>query len=67
MLQRVTEDFMKNKFRKKNLDINNGIVDPKTGGLVSVAKIIEEIKEKEEKAKEEERLKNPLPFIPTIN
>jgi|LauGreDrversion4_2_1035121.scaffolds.fasta_scaffold794909_2 hypothetical protein len=46
---------MKNKFRKRNLDIHSSLVDPKTGGLVSVAKIIEEIKEKEEKAKEEEK------------
>jgi len=50
---------MKNKFRKRNLDIHNNLVDPKTGTLVSVAKIIEEIKEKEEKAKEEEKLRNP--------
>jgi hypothetical protein len=50
---------MKNKFRKRNLDIHSSLVDPKTGGLVSVAKIIEEIKEKEEKAKEEEKLRNP--------
>ena len=55
MLQWVTEEFMKNKFRKRNIDIHNNFVDPKTGGLVSVAKIIEEIKEKEDKAKEEER------------
>ena len=66
MLQWVTEEFMKNKFRKRNIDIHNNFVDPKTGGLVSVAKIIEEIKEKEDKAKEEERLKNPKPFIPKI-
>jgi hypothetical protein len=59
MLQRVTEEFMKNKFKKRNLDINSSLVDPKSGGLVSVAKIIEEIKEKEEKAKEEERSKSP--------
>jgi len=59
MLQRVTEEFMKNKFRKRNLDIHNNLVDPKTGSLLSVAKIIEEIKEKEEKAKEEEKLRNP--------
>lgn len=57
MLQKVTEDYMKNKFKQRNLD--KSIVDPKTGGLVSVAKIIEEIKEKEEKAKEEEKSKNP--------
>lgn len=48
---------MKNKFRQRNTD--KGLVDPKTGGLVSVAKILEEIKEKEDKAKEEAELMKP--------
>ena len=51
---------MKVKFRVVN---NSSIIDlhdrKKSGGLVSVSKIIEEIKEKEDKAKEEQRGRMP--------
>jgi hypothetical protein len=52
------EDFMKAKYGVVNT--MKGIYDPKTGGLVNVSKIIEEIKEKEEKAKQERRERSPV-------
>ena len=36
-------------------------------GQALISKIIEEIKEKEERAKEEEKLRNPQPVVPMIN
>jgi len=56
-LKNVLDDFMRAKYRVN--DSLKSVYDPKRGGLVSVAEIIEEIKEKEENAKQEQREKNP--------